>query len=505
MKTSFRALLPLLLLLTLRGVVQAQFTFTTNNGAITITGYTGSGGAVTIPSTTNGHPVTVVGSNAFSQCSSLTSVTIPNSVTNVEYAAFFACDSLTNATIPDSVTTIGNQAFQLCTMLTGFTIGSNVTTIGSMAFQSCQSVTDVTIPGSVTSIGSQAFDGCIYLNAITVDAANATYSSADGVLFDKSQSLLIQCPAGKRSSYTIPKSVTGIGISAFGTCSSLTNGTIPNSVTNIGDYAFQGCAGLKSVSIPSSVTSIGLCAFYISNNLTNITVDVLNPFYSSIDGVLFNKSQTTLVEYAGGKPGGYTIPNSVTNIGSSAFLFCNRLTGVSIPDSVTTIQDGALEDCNSLTNVTIPKSVSFIGARAFWGNVRRVFFQGNRPQLGSGGAPYCCCGWSQGGSVFGPCSSVNVYYLPGATGWSYAFDGFMPVLWNPTIVINDASFGVLTNRFGFNVTGTLNIPIVVEACTSLTGASWTYLQSRTIRTSFNYFSDPGWTNYPARFYRLRSP
>ena len=65
MKTCFRVLLPLLLLLALPAAVQAQFTYTTNNGAITITGYTGPGGAVTIPSTINGLPVTSIGDQAF--------------------------------------------------------------------------------------------------------------------------------------------------------------------------------------------------------------------------------------------------------------------------------------------------------------------------------------------------------------------------------------------------------------------------------------------------------
>jgi len=80
----FKRLLPLLLLLTLPAVVQAQFTFTTNYGSITITGYTGPGGAVVIPDTTNGYPVTTIGSRAFNRCTSMTSVTLSDSVTIIE-------------------------------------------------------------------------------------------------------------------------------------------------------------------------------------------------------------------------------------------------------------------------------------------------------------------------------------------------------------------------------------------------------------------------------------
>ena len=68
-------------------------------------------------------------------------------------------------------------------------------------------------------------------------------------------------------------------------------------------------------------------------------MDALNSVYSSVDGVLFNKSQTTLIQYPGGKAGSYTIPNSVTSIGDYAFSGCTSLTSVTIPNSVTSIGD----------------------------------------------------------------------------------------------------------------------------------------------------------------------
>jgi hypothetical protein len=90
-------LLPLLLLLTLPAVVQAQFTYTTNNGTLTITGYTGTGGDVTIPDTTNGLLVTSIGDSAFSYCTSLASITIPKGVTSIGLQAFVYCTNLTAA------------------------------------------------------------------------------------------------------------------------------------------------------------------------------------------------------------------------------------------------------------------------------------------------------------------------------------------------------------------------------------------------------------------------
>ena len=129
------------------------YTYTTNNGAITITGYTGPGGAVTIPNTINGLPVTSIGDQAFVFCSGLTSVTIPNGVTTLGTGAFYGCTGLTNVTIPNSVTNIGDLAFADCTSLTSITIPNSVTSIGEGAFDNCASLTSVMIPDSVTSIG----------------------------------------------------------------------------------------------------------------------------------------------------------------------------------------------------------------------------------------------------------------------------------------------------------------------------------------------------------------
>ena len=103
-------------------------------------------------------------------------------------------------------------------------------------------------------------------------------------------------------------------------------------------------------------------------------------------------------------------------------------------------------------------------------------------------------------------SNTTVYYLPGTTGWSNTFAGVSAVLWRPQIQASGANFGVQNNQFGFNITNgsTTNIPIVVEACTNLAGPVWIPLTNVILTNSF-YFSDPGWTNYPVRFYGLGFP
>jgi hypothetical protein len=527
-------LLPLLLLLMLPAAVQAEdYTYTTNNGTITITQYTGSGSAVSIPGSINGLPIASIGWRAFWLRTSLTSITIPNSVTNIEWEAFSECTSLTNVTIPDSVTSIGDGAFFGCTSLTSVTIPKSVTFIGGYS-----------------SDGS-AFSGCQSLTAITVDALNPTYSSVDGVLFNKDQTTLIRCPEGKAGTYplptsvisigwqafwrctgltslTIPNSVTNIGWEAFSECTSLTNVTIsesvtsieggmfssctslasvtiPNSVTSIGgwahlpgpwwDGAFAGCTSLTNVTIPNSVTSIGDGAFASCTSLKAITVEVLNSAYSSVDGVLLNKSQTTLIQCPGGKTGSYAVPNGVTSIAAFAFAGCTSLTSVTIPNSVTSIGMYAFESCTSLFSVTIPASVTNIGDWAFASctNLTGVYFKGNAPSVGI--------------EVLYVDNNVTIHYLPGTTGWGTTFGDRPTALWRlpyPVILSFGPSFGAPVDAFGFRISWAANVSVVVEASTNLANALWLPVSTNALVNGWAYFSDPQWTNHPARFYRIRS-
>ena len=234
--------------------------------------------------------------------------------------------------------------------------GKSVTSIGHSAFDGCRGLTSITIPNSVTSIGDWAFEHCTGLTSINVASGNNYYSDNNGVLFNKKKTELIRYPEGKsQTSYTIPNSVTSIGVGAFFDCTGLTSITIPNSVTSIGDGAFEWCTGLTSITIPNSVTSIEGWAFNVCTGLTSITIP--NSVKSIGDGAF---------EYCAGLTS-ITIPNSVTSIGYRAFYDCTGLTSITLGNSVTSIGDMAFADCTGLTSITIPNSVTSIRDRAFDG------------------------------------------------------------------------------------------------------------------------------------------
>jgi hypothetical protein len=120
-----------------------------------------------------------------------------------------------------------------------------------------------------------------------------------------------------------------------------------------------------------------------------------------------------------------------------------------------------------------------------------IFFTGDAPALDS--------------YVFLSDNSTTAYYLPGTTGWISPFGGIPAMLWNPQFQASGSSFGVVSNQFEFNITGSTNIPIVLEYCTNLANPVWTPVETLTLSKGLFHYSEAAQTNVPGRYFRISSP
>ena len=390
--------------------------YTITNGVVTDSSGRSCNGAVVVPEGVTELARRAFRAQTFPTETFITSISLPSSLTRIGEEALFN-NKLTSLTIPASVTSFGNEPFgnggcsAASSPLTTITFASStqLTSLSANMFSCLASLTSLTIPASVTSIGNNAFANTPALSAIT-----------------------------------IPENVTSIGDFAF-SGSGLTTITFESGskLASIGQQAFMGNTRLTSITIPASVTTIGAGA--LSNNgffalpgtlsLTAIDVDPANPNYSSIDGVLFNKTATTLIQYPSRKSSTtYSIPAGVTAIGNSAFGRATNVTSVTIPTSVTTIGDQAFRQTTALSSVTIPAGVTSIGSEAFSGAsaLADFTFTGNAaPTIGS--------------SAFsGVASSAKACVKTGATGFTTSGS---PARWNG-IGVNDGAYMASFNTNG---------------------------------------------------------
>jgi alpha-tubulin suppressor-like RCC1 family protein len=270
------------------------------------------------------------------------------------------------------------------------------------------------------------------------------------------------------TSTSLDKAITSSSHNAAKTLTSVVIGTVANTIA---DNAFNNSNSLSAVSIGSSVSAIPPGAFSTNSLIASFTVNASNLYYSSLDGVLFNKLQTQLLIYPNAKLAtSYTVPNGVTDVntfytpdGSSystypGFARAKYLTDVTISNSVTSIYDGAFINCHKLSNinlgnslkkfgyasfqactglntVTIPSSVTNIGSYTFinCSSLQSVYFLGNAPT--GGFQPFLN-------------TTCTVYYCTDKTGFSNPYQDRPAVAITCAQASTDQLFGAGNNTFG---------------------------------------------------------
>lgn len=352
-------------------------------------------GDLVIPSsiTYNGvtYPVTEVESWACYSTNNITSVQIPSTVTEIGLYAFTSCPKLRSITvdpdnpnycdrdgvlynkagiyllsypnaratsyeIPDGVTMIYYSAFQEDFDLESVTIPNSVTSIRTSAFSCCFSLQSIVLPNNLGVWDASTFRSCRELKSVVL---SSRYSKIPEWAFSNCYSL---------ESIVIPGNVKTIAYQAFEECTSLSSVTLSEGLQSINDNAFSGCRSIPEITIPSTVTSMGGGVFYRCSSLTNIYVNPANSYYCDVDGVLYNKNQTTLLAYPPANPRlSYDILPTTKTVGKQALYQCKNLENISIPSGLTTTEESAFSGCSSLKSIFIPNTLTSMGSYAFYG------------------------------------------------------------------------------------------------------------------------------------------
>lgn len=278
----------------------------------------------------------------------LTELTIPNfllidgkeyRVTKIEgHDAWQAIANFNgNVIISKGITEIGKASFNGANKITGVEIPDSVTLISDYAFQYCKSLTKIEIPGTVKKIGNwwgnvngQIFNGCSNLKEVILE-----------------------------------EGIEEISGRAFDSCSKVKEWKLPKSLKKIGPCAFRNIS-VEEFNIPENVESIA-ATFISSSNLSRINVDSNNKYFTSVDGILFDKDSTRLIKYPENRDGNsYEVPNTVKTIDANAFISCKNLQTIVIADSVEKIGDSAF-DGSKLKTINLGGGITNISNKPFYG------------------------------------------------------------------------------------------------------------------------------------------
>ena len=295
--------------------------------------------SIVIPGT-----VKTVGALAFFQ-SYIEKATIEDGVEILDSAAFRSC-GLKEITIPGSVKEIKDSCFSEIWGLSKVTINNGVEKIDGGAFYGT-AIKEIEIPASVLTIDDSAFSGCGMIQTINVAMDNQNYSSQNDSLYNKDKTKIIRYPSGKKD----------------------TEFEVPSTVKEIGNSCFSSCGNLKKIQITSNVEKLATSSFVNQGNLTEINVVSENQYYSSEDGVLFNKDKTEFIKWPQGKSlKEYTVPGTVKTIKGGSFYVSN-IKSIIIPPSVEKVESYTFQSTRATKIVCQEqdgKGVKEIGYRCFY-------------------------------------------------------------------------------------------------------------------------------------------
>ncbi|MBQ4105409.1 MAG: leucine-rich repeat protein [Clostridia bacterium] len=341
----------------------------------------------TVPST-----VTELGEYSFHYGGKLEKIELPEGIKKIGKRAFYYVDTLKEINLPEGLESIASGAFMGCSEIGEIHIPDSVKAIETQTFSDCSGLRNVYIGSSVESIGIEIFLSCSSLVNISVSEDNKILCAENGVLFNKDKTELIKYPSEKSDkTYAVPATVTKIQKQAFDTVDFLEEITFPDSLETIEEGNFFRCQELKSVEIPDSVKYMGYCfswcpklervfvgknveifapysTFAYCDLLVSIEVDEDNPYYSSLDGVLYNKDISKTLKFPKGlSTSEYKIPASVRELDGSAFADQEGYSDELWENGEVYVDDCLLEyDYHGKGNVNVKTGVRVIGVRAFW-------------------------------------------------------------------------------------------------------------------------------------------
>ncbi|MDD4315890.1 MAG: leucine-rich repeat domain-containing protein [Clostridia bacterium] len=223
----------------------------------------------------------------FDGCTNLQTVNLPQSLLEIGENTFRGCANITEINIPDSVKKIGKKAFTSCSSLTGIIFPEGVSELSASAFSGCSSMVEINIPSSVKIIGNQAFSNCSALAKVTLP---------DDIWLEKGVFDNTPWRRGITGTYVaLSNTLVEINLDA-----DVKDIVIPENIKYISlDTPIKA---IESVFFPASIYDIK-AMLTSAENLNSISVDENNPWFSSEDGVLYNKEKTVLVFYPPAKEG----------------------------------------------------------------------------------------------------------------------------------------------------------------------------------------------------------